>query len=372
MGILSGLFDVPGWFKSDAQTALDSIPDYQKRAGEQGYRNASQVNELAMMGTQPETGNSGPLDAKGKPMSVPTMFANNINQGYSQLGPQSDPIMAEARKRSNMAVDQAQIANNQAQTAQGQSMAAAGQVAGAGADARGNVNQALGQQFGQAGQYGQDLGIIRNSAMGNGPSAAAQLAKQQLDASIQAQASQAGQARGGNIAAGMRSAANAGTQIQLQGAQQMAAQRAQEQLNAQGLLNQGNAQLGQTLNAATTQAQGVRQQDIGQAVAGANATNEAGKLAGINYGTTAGLAGQGLGNLTNLSNQWGNQSATQVQAEQNAQQQYADWLQKQYSISSGIPAGQFGGYASIAGQSAAQNTQSQGALLQAGATALLA
>lgn len=356
MGLLSGLFDIPGWFKSDSQTALDSIPDYQKRMGEQGYRTAAQANELAMLGDQPESGNAGPVDANGKPMSVPNMFANSINQGYSQLGPKSNGMMTNAATSNNGVVNRLAASENRADTAQGQIM-------GAGADARAGAVGALGAQAGQAGQYGQDLGIIRNSALGNGPSAAAMLAKQQLDASVQAQASQAAQARGGNIAAGMRSAANAGSQIQLQGAQQMAAQRAQEQLNAQGLLNQGNASLGQTLNNTTAQAQGMRGQDVAQAT-------DAAKIAGQNYGTGAGVAGQALGNLTNLSGQYGNQAATQVQAQQTAEQRYADWLQKQYSIASGVPAGQFGGYASIAQGSAAQNTANQAGLVQGIATAL--
>lgn len=363
MGALSGVLDIPGWFKSDAQTAKDSIPDYVKQIGTEGLQTAHTVNDLALSGYNGPSGLVGPNG-----MSVPKMFAQNIEQGFNQLDPRNNSQMFQANIAANDAINgglAARAGGTAANDAQSAAMGAAGNIAGAGVGARGATVGALQGQQAQTGQYGQDLGIIRNSALGQGPSAAAVLAKQQLDASVQAQAAQAAQARGGNVAAGMRSAANAGTQIQLQGAQQMAAQRAQEQLNAQSLLNQGNQGLAGAMNQNTTQAQGLRAQDIGQTTAQAGATNDAAKLAAANYGIGATVAGQGLSAYQNLSGQYAGQMQAETQAQQNAQQQYAQWLQNEYSISSGLPAGQFGGYAAIANQSAQSATQQQSAGLGA-------
>jgi hypothetical protein len=152
-----------------------------------------------------------------------------------------------------------------------------------------------------------DLGDLRNAAAGHGPSAAALLAKAQLDDNIRAQAAAAATARGGNIQGAMRNAALAGSQMQLQTAQQIAAQRAQEQLNARQLLAQGNA----AYNTATNQqqavaAQGASAQDEADLAARALYANG---LLGMASGGASGAIGVGNGlsgvAAGNTQNGWG-------------------------------------------------------------------
>jgi hypothetical protein len=191
------------------------------------------------------------------------------------------------------------------------------------AQASGTINQAGAANAAVAptlGSQAADLGIVRNSALGTGPSAAEALAKSQLDNNVRSQAALAATARGGNIAAAMRGAANSGTQQSLQTSQQIAAQRAQEQLNAQTLLTSG----ANNLTGATQ----------------ANA-NQAGTLSGQQVAlaaTKAGLVGQGMQGQQAVASQFGNQTAQQVQAGQTAKDQWANFLQNQYQLSLGMPA----------------------------------
>ena len=353
MGILSGLLDIPGWFKSDAQSALDAIPGYQKDIGRQGAAQAGTINNL-MFG--------------GEGNNVATMMANRANNGYEQLGPS---------RESRDAYDAARLASSgQLGTAIGSDASAAANLAKFGAQdiaGAGRANQigqgmALDAQRAAQQTAGADLGAVRRTAFGQGPSAAQNLAQSQLDAGIRSQAAMAAGARGGNLAAAQRAAANAGSQMQLQAIPQLAAQRAQEQLNAQNTLAQGNANLMQGAGNITSQVGAMRGQDIQQATARANALAQAGGLASQNAGIQSQLAAQGIAQQGAGADRLNAQRATQIQAQENAKNEYANWLQRQYSISSGLPAGQYNASAALGGASAASQTNTQGAALGAIAT----
>lgn len=109
------------------------------------------------------------------------------------------------------------------------------------------------RQSNQLDEYGQDIGLLRASAQGTGPSAAEALAKSQLYNNIRAQASMAAGARGGNVAAAQRAAALASSNMQMQSAQQMSAMRAQEQLTAQAQLAAAQGQRAQAMGMARGQ-----------------------------------------------------------------------------------------------------------------------
>lgn len=185
----------------------------------------------------------------------------------------------------------------------------------------GNNTSAFGQDVAQ---MGRDVGMVRDAAAGNGPSAASALMKGALDSNARNMVGMAAGARGGNVAAGMRAAANAGRDQGLQAINQMAALRANEQLGAMGQLSGANAALagarGQLGNAAAqragaaigaTNAQTGRQAAAAQALTGAsgaaaNAANagisgvnsqnsaiaNAGQLYGAGVNTAAGVLGQ--------------------------------------------------------------------------------
>lgn len=197
---------------------------------------------------------------------------------------------------------------------------AALQAAGASANglASGAVGDAMAAQVnpylqatqGRIDQQASDLGIVRNSAMGRGPSAAENLAKAQLDANIRSQSAMAATARGGNIAAAMRQASNSGTQQSLQSANTLNALRAQEQLNAQGLLTTGANAL--------TGAQG----SLG------------GQAAGLATGR-AQLIQSGASAQANVAGQTANDLANMNAAKQQAKSKYAEYLMNLYQISSG-------------------------------------
>lgn len=200
---------------------------------------------------------------------------------------------------------------------------------------------------GRINSQAQDLGVVRASANGTGPSAAENLAKSQLDSNIRSQAALAATARGGNVAAAMRQAAQSGTQQSLQSASTLNALRAQEQLNAQGVLTQG----ANNLTAAQGQV-GNQQQNL---------QNMRGGL--MQAGTTAqlGAAGQTANDLSNMTT-----------AKQTAADQYAQYLLNQYSVSAGLSpqySGQ-GVQAQIANQN--NNTQLIGAALNSAGSALAA
>ena len=155
---------------------------------------------------------------------------------------------------------------------------------------------------GQANQFGEDVGLIRAAAEGRGPSAAEHLARASLDSNARNMQAVAAGARGGNLAAGIRAATQAGAQQGLQSTQQLAALRAQEQLGAMGQLAGANAALGQNLQGAQAtetarQAAGVQGgigaagalTDVGNAQT--SAMSAAGQLYGQGAQTNAGLQG---------------------------------------------------------------------------------
>lgn len=95
---------------------------------------------------------------------------------------------------------------------------------------------------GAAGEYGGDLNMLRQTAMGQGPSAAQAMALASQDANARAMRSAAAGGRGGVSAAGLRTAISAGNQASQQSIQQLAALRANEQLTAQAALPGAQAQ----------------------------------------------------------------------------------------------------------------------------------
>lgn len=220
--------------------------------------------------------------------------------------------------------------------------AAAGGIMGAG-----RVNQGLGNYSalanqGQLDQFGNDMNVIRNSALGRGPSAAENLARAQLDNNIRAQSAMAATARGGNIAAAMRGAQGAGQQMMLQSQAQMAAQRAQEQLNAQQLMTQGNTALTGAQNNLTQSRIAMRGQDIGQAQAAASAAGQvAGQYNDLSR-TQASLAAAGLSSIGQGAQTYANQQSNAQTAEQAARNDYANTLLKMYSLQNGMPVNDMG------------------------------
>lgn len=94
------------------------------------------------------------------------------------------------------------------------------------------------------------LSLQRNAAMGNAPSQAEILGRQQIDNGINSQMAMAASARGGplGVAAATRQAQFQGAISQQQGAQQIQAGRAQEMADAMGRYsNAANAQMGTDL-----------------------------------------------------------------------------------------------------------------------------
>lgn len=264
-------------------------------------------------------------DANGQP-----------RQQFQQMGPSAPDLLRGQQQfaqqalgaNNNPGLGQFRVASQMAQSgATGNALLA---------DARGATQSAWAQNAqtapylggqGQAIQGAQrDLGIVRNSAEGAGPSAAENLARAQLGANIRSQSAMAAQARGGNVAAGLRSAALAGQNMQLQSQSTIAAQRAQEQLNAQQLLTQGNANVMAGSNALTGAAQ-------------ANA-NQFGNVAGqatAQGAINAQLSGQGLAGMGQASAQYGQQQQGLVDADAAARKAYTDYLMQQYSLANGIP-----------------------------------
>jgi len=173
----------------------------------------------------------------------------------------------------------------------------------AGSDA---ANNALaGEQYadwgGDMASFRDDIGILRDTALGRGPSAAQALAKAQLDDSIRSQSAMAATARGGNVAAGLRAASRAGTDLQLRNLQQMAALRASEQLQGQGQLASAQQGLGGLQAQRGGLLQDARGNDINKALGGASAANALtgqqlalGGLQTEREGAAAGAAFQGV------------------------------------------------------------------------------
>lgn len=152
-------------------------------------------------------------------------------------------------------------------------------------------------QIGQTGsQFGQDIGMLRSAAMGQGPSAAQALMRSGLDANARGARSLAAGARGGNLAGGLRAAIGAGSAANQQAIQQSAALRAQEQLSAMGQLSGANAALMQGQLGAQA-AETARQAAFGQAGQGAAMADISGRQVqgGILQGA-GGLYNQGQAN----------------------------------------------------------------------------
>ncbi len=176
--------------------------------------------------------------------------------------------------------------------AAGQAVQATGALAGPGSYAPQQAG-ALGQFGDQVGQFSQDVGLLRRTAEGTGPSAAQAMMQSALGQNARAMQAVAGQARGGNLAAGIRAATQAGAQQGLQSTNQLAALRAQEQLTgqaqlagAQGQLSGAMANRSQAITGATN-AETARN----QAFAGA-ASNAANAMTGAtNAGTGVAQAG---------------------------------------------------------------------------------
>jgi hypothetical protein len=143
-----------------------------------------------------------------------------------------------------------------------------------------------GQQVGQLNQYGQDIDMLRTSAQGGGPSAAANLMQSGLDQSIRAQMQMAAGARGGNVASANRAATQAGSQMQMQNTSQMAAMRSQEQLQSQAQLAAANSQYAGAF-------QGLRGQDQAAGMNGVVAAAQAAQAAQANVGAQAGYTAAG-------------------------------------------------------------------------------
>jgi hypothetical protein len=130
-----------------------------------------------------------------------------------------------------------------------------------------------------AGQQDQNasLGILRNAASGNGPSAAQAQLQSGVDQSIRAQQAQANSARGNGLANAQLQAQQTGAQMQGQAASQSAALRAQEMQAAQstyaGAAGQAantaagsaNAYLGAANQAQTGQVQAAAQAEASNA-----------------------------------------------------------------------------------------------------------
>lgn len=301
--------------------------------------------------TQPGVGGPNVVKMLGDAAQAPNTQLNPNNNRFLRYAGDQALSMANGGAGQTFGLNQSRDA------------AADAAAAAAGISSAGAATQA--GQTAQLGQTGQDLNAVRASALGMGPSAAEHLARSQLDSNIRAQSSLAATARGGNIASAMRGAQNAGQNMMLQSQQQMAAQRAQEQLNAQGLLTQGNAGLNNSLY-------GARAQDLGQSVSGAQAFQGVGGLQNQIFNTNSGMGQFGVGALNNSAATYGTQMGQQTQADMNARQAYADFLQRQYSISSGIPVTVGGqqGQVAIANQQADQ--QREAALISAAGSGIAA
>lgn len=200
-------------------------------------------------------------------------------------------------------------------------------------------------QTSQLGQYGQDLGLLRATAMGQGPSAAQSMMQSQTDSNMRNQMAMAASARGGNIAAANRQAVNAGQNMAMQSTSQMSALRAQEQLQGQAQLAGAQSQLASAL-------QGVRTGDQNAGMNNVNARAQAAQAANGLVAAQSGLTGamqaqygQGLqeqamglqygnegvrnqGNLMQLQAQVAQAAASGDQAALNAALQYYQLAQQ--------------------------------------------
>jgi hypothetical protein len=238
------------------------------------------------------------------PSVIDKVIARN-EAGYDELDPANNPGLKRFADASEA------FANGSAGVAfGGVDAATAGKNIGqAGLDARRGALNDIESLRQNAGQSARDLGIVRASANGQGPSAAEILGRQLIQGAVRGMGSQAATARGGNIASANRGALAGGQQVLLQGEQAIAAQRAQEQLNAQQLLVQGGSLVGNQYNQAGTLGNAVTTSDIDRSKSKAAALNQT-------FGVNANL---GLGGLTSMGTAQG-EYANQMGAKVNAQQ----------------------------------------------------
>lgn len=247
--------------------------------------------------------------------TVPASAAQLSQAGVSPTGPANasknlglDPSMQlQQGINASLALNPANNATLSAATNEAGQLAS-GQV---GDRLAATVQPSLDATQGRINQQASDLGIVRASAQGTGPSAAENLARAQLDANIRSQSAMAATARGGNIASAMRGAQESGTQQSLQSSATIAAQRAQEQLNAQQLLTTGSNNLTSAQGSLGNQQQNLAQMQGNLQIAGTSG-----------LGNAAGLYANGMTNM--------------VSSQEAARQQYAQYLAGLYATSAGI------------------------------------
>lgn len=266
-------------------------------------KNVQQYNENAFNSLQTSVARS--TAAIGQDPSVIDKVIARNEAGYEELDPRNNPILAPYAQTANA------YATGAAQAGMGSTAAtAAGQaIAGAGMDSRTGTMQDIEALRRNAGISARDVGIVRDSAMGRGPSAAQILGQQMLQGAVRGMGSVAATARGGNLASAMRGALAGGQATMLQGNQQLAALRAQEQLNAQQLMLQGNANVGQQYGQAGTLGGQLNQNDITRATYSANALNNT-------YGINASTGVAGMQNMGAAADAYASGMNSKVGAQQ--------------------------------------------------------
>lgn len=204
-----------------------------------------------------------------------------------------------------------QQANTQGMIGHDQSLAGAAANRAAYQTDYGQYNGAMMQSQQARGSQQDALGMMRQAALGNVPSAAQIQGNQMINQSLQAQMAGAASARGGSLAqaAAMHNAANGAAAFQQQGIGQLSALRAQETSNALG------AYAGQTnaLRGADFQGAGINLQQNAQDLQNQQFQRELNDKTQFGYDQTAAqlqadqLQGQNQANQINSSN-WQHQT----------------------------------------------------------------
>lgn len=311
------------------------------------------------------TGKANPKD--GSFLKNLLIHANTPNRA---LDPSSNPWLGQSGTNAE------NLANGSTSWSAGRGAAndaiGAADLAGRGISTA-DTGSALAQNEGNA-QFGQDLGqtrqdssIYRDAAMGKGPSAAALLGQQMLDRNIRAQAAMAASARGGNVASAMRQASMSGSQIGLQGAQQIAAQRAQEQLNAMGQLNQSNATLQQGDATFGQQTYHTREQDLQKAgMLAANAGDTANRTMQM-YGQNLGGLAAGNAQLAGAAGAWQAGQGQVADDKRASEMNYINSILQMYNLGAGNAAQNASTAANLSIANRQQDTNLAGAAIGAGA-----
>lgn len=343
--VKNGIFDVldPGHLLT-SESKDTSRPAYEESLNEYNALRAKQTGNYINAGYNDyAAGRDRPAGGYSVPqlMGINADPHNQLRQSLMQ-----NPFLVQqglgAHAFATGMQGQAMAAQNGTAGALGNAATAAGGIAGAGRTNAGFANMSGILNQGQIDQFGNDMNVIRNSAMGRGPSAAENLARSQLDNNIRAQSAMAATARGGNVAAAMRGAQGAGQNMMLQSQAQIAAQRAQEQLNAQALMNQGNTALTGAQNNLTQSRNVMRAQDVAQAQGAAQAAGQvAGQYNDLNK-TQASLAAAGLSSLGQGAQTYSTQQSNAQTAEEAARNDYANTLLKMYSLQNGMPVNNMG------------------------------